>query len=94
MSGLASETRWPWWTGADQAELNVLINALVDAAFVHRERCPVCIKEGSAFCKPLSAAIEVVLEWRTGRHLRSKATWLRVREQARQDFAEWETAAA
>jgi hypothetical protein len=75
--------RAPWWTEADQAELDVLIKALVDVAFVHRERCAVCIQEGSALCIPLCAAIETVLDWRWYRSLRSKAEWLRCCEEAR-----------
>jgi hypothetical protein len=87
------QEKWPWWTEADQAELNILIHAFVDAEGQHRERCETC-SVGGPWCTSLREAFEAVLEWRTGRHLRSKAAWLRAREQARQDLAEWKTAAA
>jgi hypothetical protein len=32
----------PYWTAADQAELDVLLYALVDSYFEHRERCRAC----------------------------------------------------
>ena len=74
-----------YWTEADQAELDVLIAELVRVAFIHKDLCPVCrdeTDESRLNCKPLRGAIVSVLEWRQGRALRSKAQWLREREQA------------
>lgn len=34
-----------WWTLADEAELELLVRELVEAAFVHRERCQACAEE-------------------------------------------------
>lgn len=74
--------RWPWWTEADQAEFDVLVHAFVDVAWVHREKCAIC-GEGGRWCKALREAFDVVLEWRECQHLRSKATWLRLREETK-----------
>jgi|RhiMethySRZTD1v2_1073278.scaffolds.fasta_scaffold273472_2 hypothetical protein len=38
----------PYWTGADQAELDVLVHALVGGYFEHRERCEACKPEPCA----------------------------------------------
>jgi hypothetical protein len=75
--------RAPWWTAADQAELDVLIHAFVDAVWAHRARCSTCAS-GGLWCVPLREALEAVLDWRWSRLLRSKAAWLREREWLRE----------
>lgn len=55
----------PWWTEADQAELDAAIHATVDAAFAE----PGCRAEVCA----------LLVEWFTVRQLVSKAEWLRRR---------------
>jgi hypothetical protein len=74
-------TDQPWWSVADQAELDVVVHELVRVAFVHRERCSVCSAGGS--CRAMGEAIAAAIEWRDGRVLRSKAEWLRIRQRAR-----------
>jgi hypothetical protein len=71
----------PWWTAADAAELDVLVHELVRVGFLHREACS-CCRAGYPPCPRLGEAIETVIEWRDGRVLRSKAEWLRGREDA------------
>jgi hypothetical protein len=73
----------PWWTAADEAELDLLIEEFTRVAFVHREKCSTC-RAGGPWCPPMVDALEAVFEWREGRVLRSKASWLR----ARQELAE------
>ena len=75
----------PYWTEADQAELDLLTHELVRTAFVHGERCSTCRARGRS-CPAMLDAIEAVLEWREGRVLRSKAAWLRTRQQAREEL--------
>lgn len=75
-----------WWTEADAAELDVLVHELVRVAMIHRERCSVCRGHGVLYCADMGEAIEAVLEWRDARILRSKAAWLRIRQQAREDI--------
>jgi hypothetical protein len=70
-----------WWTAADEAELDLLVHEFVKTAFRHREACAIC-RAGGPWCRPLSEAFEVVLDWRAGRVLRSKADWLRARQEA------------
>ena len=78
----------PYWTDADQAELDVLIWEFITRAERHRG-CPDCERNeeiyGHAWCEQLSAGLEVVLDWRRSRSLRSRATWLR----AQQDAGDW-----
>jgi hypothetical protein len=76
MSTLAAQ---PWWTPADQAELDLLVFEFVHAAFRHREACSVCLT-GGPWCLPLRDAWDGLIGWRDGRVLRSKAGWLRARE--------------
>jgi hypothetical protein len=66
----------PWWTLADDAELDLLVHEFIRAAFAHRADCETC-RGGRAWCGPLADAFEGVLEWRRGRVLRSRAAWLR-----------------
>lgn len=73
----------PWWTEADVAELDLLTHELVRVAFIHRERCSTCRGErGVLHCAQVGEAIRLAIEWRDGRVLRSKAAWLRAREEA------------
>ncbi len=68
----------PWWTVADDAELDVLFDEFVGIYFRHRERCESC---GSGpWCEPMQDAFQIVLDWQRRRRLRSKAEWLRARE--------------
>jgi hypothetical protein len=69
----------PWWTAADDAELDLLVHEFVKAAFRHREACATC-RAGGPWCQPLREAFEAALDWRDGRSFRSKAAWLRLRE--------------
>lgn len=70
------------WTAADTAELDVLINELVDCFFEHRETCVTC-QTHSAACTSLRTAIEVVLDWRRKRELLSTAENLRIHQEIR-----------
>jgi hypothetical protein len=81
MIGLAEQ---PWWTSADEAELDLLVHELVRVAFLHRDRCATCNRD--RWCDALRDATAALLEWRAGRVLRSKAAWLRIRQQAREDL--------
>jgi hypothetical protein len=72
----------PWWTAADQAELDVLIGELVDLEFEHREHCQQC-RAGEP-CRAKREAIETVVDWRERRSARSFAVAMR----ARQDLIE------
>lgn len=67
----------PWWTEADQAELVALVWALVDGIFEHRSLCASCAAR-YPLCPHIRKAIEVVIDWRTARDLRSYARWLRL----------------
>jgi hypothetical protein len=69
-----------WWTVADEAELDLLARELVRVAFIHREKCSTC-RAGGPWCPAMVDALEAVLEWREGRVLRSKAAWLRARQE-------------
>jgi hypothetical protein len=71
----------PWWTEADQAELDLFIAEFVNTAWTHRERCPRC-SAGGPWCDPLRRALQDVVDWRWLRALQGRAAYLR----ARQDF--------
>ena len=71
----------PWWTEADQAELDALTRALVDGVFDHRPRCASCAREHPP-CPHVNQAIEAVVEWRTAREVYSRARWLRLQREA------------
>lgn len=67
------------WTLADQAELDVLVHELVSRVFAHRERCSECAP-GSACPQArtaVAAAVDVIVAWRDGRRLRTRAEHLR-----------------
>jgi hypothetical protein len=70
----------PWWMDADEAELDLLVHEFVKAALRHFEGCAVC-RTGWPWCEPLCEARVAVFEWREGRILRSKAEWLRLRQE-------------
>ena len=72
-----------WWTEADEAELAVLLDEFLKHVRIHRDACSVC-RTGGPYCASLDEAFDVLLEWRRGRELRSKAQWLRAREMARE----------
>jgi hypothetical protein len=76
----------PWWTEADQAELDVLVNELVRAGFAHRAGCSICSAR-AGWCEAMRDALEGLVEWRRGRELRSKAAWLRAREMVHEERA-------
>jgi hypothetical protein len=65
-----------FWTDADGAELDVLVFALVNGVFDHRELCALC-RANEAPCPHVQKAIAVVVEWRDARALLSKAEALR-----------------
>jgi hypothetical protein len=89
--GVASGAVPFWWTEADDAELSVLVDAFVRCVRVHRARCSIC-STGGAWCAPVREAFEGVHDWRDARALRSKAAWLRVRQQAREKLSEHDAA--
>ena len=72
-----------WWTAADSAELDVLVLEFIRVHASHAAGCDVC-RERGLWCDRLRAAFEAVLDWKYGRELRSKATWLRLRELERE----------
>jgi hypothetical protein len=75
----------PWWTEADRAELAVRTHELVVSAYAHRESgCEPCAS-GYPPCPFVLAVIAEVVTWRDDRILRSRAAWLR----ARQDRIDW-----
>lgn len=71
----------PWWTPADQAELNLLTLELVHGMTWHFDNCPngYTTSHGSRHCDcpSIGQAIDTVLEWRESRVLHSKAAYLR-----------------
>jgi hypothetical protein len=71
----------PWWTQADQAELEVLIDALLDAVSLHREKCKACGPDGP-WCEALRDCLKIVVNWRNGRYLLSHAEWRRAEQKA------------
>jgi hypothetical protein len=78
-------TAGAFWTAADDAELDLLVAALVDGYHEHRERhgC------SPLTCPHLAEAVEAVLAWKRWRTLTSAAAALR----AEQDLADWTTEA-
>jgi hypothetical protein len=65
----------PWWTEADDAELDCLVCELVDAVLEHRGWCETC-RAGQLPCRQVGTAIDVVLKWRQLRIFRSRAAYL------------------
>ena len=72
MSGL------PYWTPADAAELDVLVFEFVRVHEIHVAACETC--RGGPWCSRLRESFEAILDWKQARTLRSKATYLRLRE--------------
>jgi hypothetical protein len=70
-----------WWTPADSAELDVLVDALLDAVYMHREQCKICAT-GGPWCDALRDCLQIVQEWRRSRDRLSKAEHLRVKAAA------------
>lgn len=71
----------PYWTEADQADLDLLVHELIRQAWPHRGE--------PGWDDAVCEAVEAILEWREARALRSKAAALR----ARQDLSDWKAAA-
>jgi hypothetical protein len=71
----------PWWTDVDQAELDVLVYALVRGIFRHRPRCAACTE--STICKAVDSAIDEVLQWVHLRALLSRAEYLAAEKNGR-----------
>ena len=71
----------PYWTKADQAEFEVLVDALIGASIAHRA-CVACQTRyrttGRGWCTPMESAAEAVFDWRRSRALLSRAQALRV----------------
>lgn len=66
----------PWWTAADNAELDLLVREFVDALFSHDQRCPQCIAQLAGTspnrCKEFGEVVTAIVEWR---ELRSAASF-------------------
>lgn len=69
----------PWWTEADQAELDVLIDAFVRGYYSHQEGCAECRRSGP-WCGDMREGWRLIEEWRTSRILLSQAAWLRAHQ--------------
>jgi hypothetical protein len=69
----------PFWTAADNAELDVLVDVFVRGALDHRERCRVCAS-GGPWCLELREAFQIVVDWQRTRRRQSLAVWLRSRQ--------------
>lgn len=76
LTGRAQLSRKAWWTAADQAELDVLVDAFVGAVFDYR-RCSVCAA-GGPWCDAVRDCFHIVIDWRNTRARRSEAAWLGV----------------
>ncbi len=79
---LGKLTDQPWWTQADQAELDALWWEWCIGQAEHRDRCTACLEHervyGGQWCASLQAALQVVLDFRESRIRVSKAQWLRL----------------
>jgi hypothetical protein len=75
--------RPPWWSPKDEADLEVVVAALTDTYFEHRERCAACAEERRLTglpCTALRQEIERVASWAERRHARLRAAWWEERE--------------
>lgn len=76
------QSRPPWWTEADDAELAALTWELVDGVYEHWEmQCASCARVRAreiAVCPHITEAIAVVVDWHHARNLRSYARWIRL----------------
>jgi hypothetical protein len=67
-----------WFSAADLAELDVLVDGLIRGVSEHRERCSACAGAGSAvFCPAVDKTIRIFLDWQRQRALFTRATHLR-----------------
>lgn len=74
----------PYWTEADDAEMDVLVAELV-RIYPHPQTCERCVVQGypcDPFRKALESALEAITGWRDNRILQSKAAYYRAREAA------------
>ncbi len=81
-SQLPKLTDQPWWTDADQAELDALLGEWVDGAIEHKTRCAICAS--GDVCASVVDAWVIVWEFREQRIRVSKAQWLRLMNEAMQ----------
>lgn len=90
LHGASTLADQPWWTPADQAELDVLTLELVDGVTWHTDNCPHAwtnrFGNRECDCRSIGEAIRVVIDWQHRRILHSRAQWLR-RLQDRRDAA-------
>jgi hypothetical protein len=75
VSSLQAGVAVPWWTEADQAELDVLVHAFVYGYVDHRERCSLCAS--GPWCENVKVAFDALVGWLVFRYRLSKAEWLR-----------------
>ena len=70
-----------WWSGADQAELELLWREFVDAVFSHDRRCTVCAAqlrgERPDRCAEFGEVVMALVEWRELRSTASFAAGMR-----------------
>ena len=81
----------PWWTDADQSELEQLVWEFVQLGRQHKgldgyRRCPRCEVAIGGWCETLATIWEDVEAWLASRRMRSRAEWLR-RRQREHDLA-------
>jgi hypothetical protein len=69
-----------WWTPADEAEFSAIVWALVSGLLEHKPRCRACRE--NRFCAGSEEAVQIVVDWRRGRSLLSRAQHLRRSEDA------------
>ncbi len=70
----------PFWTKADDAELDLLVLEFVDIVALHHDRCPHCIghlDDGYPWCRPLRQLWSGIVDWMRHRRLESESVWLR-----------------
>lgn len=77
-------TNQPWWTPADQAELDLLTYELVEAGERHAARAPDCCHGDLSRCDQYAHVIQTVLDWRDHRIADSRAAWLRAVQTTRE----------
>jgi hypothetical protein len=68
--------RPPWWTEADEAELEVVAWELTGALIAHRDHCSICRDLGH-LCPVIGEAVDAAGHWKRGRSLLSRAEYLR-----------------
>jgi hypothetical protein len=75
---IAARARPAWWTDADEAERDALVDALVRGLPAHAARCRACSER--RHCPHAQEALDLFMEWQRGRCLLSRATYLREKE--------------